>query len=84
MKTPDTSPPVDPLALLPEKLRGRLALTAPEVAEVIGLSPTAVLGLLARGQLRSITLNGGRGERKHRLIPVSALRAFLEGVTDGR
>jgi hypothetical protein len=77
-----TKKPLDPppTPALPEKYRDRLALTVPEVAELIGLSGFAVRGLIARGELSARKLGGGAGERNHFIIAVPSLLSWLAGA----
>lgn len=70
---------MDPYQLLPEKLRGRLAVSKAEACKLLGCSPTAVKSLIGAGRLRAVPISGGRGERTHFLIPVTGIVEMLEG-----
>jgi excisionase family DNA binding protein len=51
----------------------QLAVSVEEGAKRLGISRTAMFGLIGSGQVRSIKVG------KRRIVPVSALREFLDG-----
>lgn len=56
------------------KIDGRMALSVPEVAETLGVSPWWVADRIRRGELRSVKIAG------RRLVPVSVLDELLGGA----
>lgn len=54
----------------------RLALTVPEVAQLLGVSTQTVARMIADGRLPARNVAAGR-ERKSFVVPVEALKKFL-------
>jgi len=61
-----------------ESLRGRLALTVTEVAQLLGISSTAVRLMIPRGELPGRKVGGGV-ERMTYIVPTGPLLEWLEG-----
>lgn len=61
----------------PVEMVPRLALSAPEVAEAIGISETKVYEMLAAGQLPSVRVG------RRQVIPVAALARWLDEQVRG-
>lgn len=68
--------PPDPWAVV----RGRLALSVPEVAKLLGISASAVRLMIARGQLPGRKVGGGT-ERVTHIVPTAGLLAWLDGTS---
>lgn len=66
-------------AMSPALLDSRLAVTVPETAALLGVSPMTVSRMIADGRLPGRNIASGR---KHRMfiVPVEALRAWVGGV----
>jgi hypothetical protein len=64
-----------------EVLRGRLALTVPEVARLLGISPAAVRGMIHGGILQGRKIGGGL-ERVTYIVPTPGLLDWLEGKAE--
>lgn len=60
--------------------RQRGSLTAPQVAELLGISPQTVLRMADAGALPVIDLTRPGGERRTRRFPTPAILAMVEGA----